>query len=192
MRGRDAVLRKLRRAVSGLAAVGGVLSASCRRTFAPTDSKCHQFTIEEMAKTYRLGPARRAVNVLYTRMVRRGRGPSFLHPLTVRGRRTGEPRSTPLSVMELDHRRYLVAPYGPVGWVKNARVAGEVSLTRGDRTERFTVRELGPEEAVPLLRKYLREIKAVRPYFDVSADSPEGEFRGIAPSKPVFELTPRG
>jgi len=94
--------------------------------------------------------------------------------------------------MELDHRRYLVAPYEPVNWVKNARVAGEVSLARGERTERFTVRELGPEEAVPLLRKYLREIKAVRPYFDVNADSPEGEFRGIAPSKPVFELTPRG
>jgi len=139
-----------------------------------------------------LGPARRAINVLYTRMVRRGHGPSFLRLLTVRGRRTGEPRSTPVSVMELDHGRYLVAPYGPVSWVKNARVAGEVSLTRGDRTERFTVRELGPEEAVPVLRKYLGEIRAVRPYFDVNADSPEGEFRGIAPSKPVFELTPRG
>jgi len=145
-----------------------------------------------MAKSCRLGPAWRAINVLSTRKVRRGRGPSFLHLLTVRGRRTGEPRSTPVSVMELDHRRYLVAPYEPVNWVKNARVAGEVSLARGDRTERFTVRELGPEEAVPLLRKYLREIKAVRPYFDVNADSPEGEFRGIAPSKPVFELTPRG
>jgi hypothetical protein len=76
--------------------------------------------------------------------------------------------------------------------VKNARVAEEVSLTRGDRTERFTVRELGPEEAVPVLRKYLREIKVVRPYFDVNAGSPEDEFRGAAPSKPVFELTPRG
>jgi len=43
-----------------------------------------------------------------------------------------------------------------------------------------------------VLRKYLREIKAARPYFEVNADSPESEFRGIAPSKPVFELTPRG
>lgn len=144
-----------------------------------------------MARTYRLGPIRRAVNVLYARMVRRGRGPGFLYLLTVRGRRTGEPRSTPVSVMEIDHRRYLVAPYGPVNWVKNARLAGEVSLTKAGRTERFTVRELGPEAAVPVLREYLREIKVVRPYFDVNADSPEGEFRRVAPGKPVFELTPR-
>jgi deazaflavin-dependent oxidoreductase (nitroreductase family) len=145
-----------------------------------------------MARTYRLGPARRTVNLVYTRTARRGRGPSFLHLLTVRGRRTGEPRSTPVSVMELDHRQYLVAPYGPVSWVKNARAAGEISLTRGERTERLTVRELGPEEAVPVLRKYLREIKVVRPYFDVNADSPEAELRETAPSKPVFELTPLG
>ena len=161
-------------------------------TFAPTGSRCHRSTIEKMAKTYKLGPPRRAINVVYTRMVRRGRGPSFLYLLTVKGRRTGEERSTPVSVMELDHRQYLVAPYGSVNWVRNARVAGEVSLTRGDRTERFTVKELGPGEAVPVLRRYLREIKVVRPYFDANADSPDSELCAIAPSKPVFELTPTG
>ena len=185
------MLCELSRAVSSLVTLGFAVSVPSQ-DFRPYRFGCHPSTIEEMARKYRLGLGRRAINVLYTWMVGRGRGPSLVHLLTVRGRRTGEPRSTPVSVMELDHRRYLVAPYGPVSWVKNARAAGEVSLTRGDCTERFTVRELGPEEAVPVLRKYIREIKVVRPYFDVNADSPEGEFRGIAPSKPVFELTSRG
>ena len=140
-----------------------------------------------MARQYRLGPVRRAINVLTTRMARRGRGPKFLYLLTVRGRKSGEPRSTPVDVMEIEGRRYLVAPYGPVAWVKNARAAGQVELTKGD-TQRFGVRELGPEESVPVLRKYLREIKVVRPYFDVKPDASDEEFVRIAPEKPVFEL----
>jgi deazaflavin-dependent oxidoreductase (nitroreductase family) len=143
-----------------------------------------------MARTYRLGPVRKAINALMRRMIGRGRGPGFLHLLTVRGRVSGEPRSTPVDVMEIDGTRYLVAPYGPVGWVKNARAAGEVELTRGDRTERFVVRELRPEEAPPVLRKYLREVKVVRAYFDVTPGSPDDAFAAIAPQKPVFALTP--
>jgi deazaflavin-dependent oxidoreductase (nitroreductase family) len=144
-----------------------------------------------MARQYRLGPLRKAINVLTTRMARRGRGPKFLYLLTVRGRSTGEPRSTPVDVMEVDGRRYLVAPYGPVGWVKNARAAGEVELTRGS-SERCRVREVGPQEAVPVLRQYLRLIKVVRPYFDVKPDASDEEFARIAPHKPVFELVPAG
>lgn len=144
-----------------------------------------------MARRYRLGPIRRAINVLTTRMAVRGRGPKYLYLLTVRGRKSGEPRSTPVDVMEIDGRRYLVAPYGPVAWVKNARAAGEVQLTRG-KTETFSVREVGSEEAVPVLRKYLQLIKVVRPYFDVKPDSPDEDFARIAPDKPVFEITSTG
>ncbi|MFN2544088.1 MAG: nitroreductase/quinone reductase family protein [Actinomycetota bacterium] len=144
-----------------------------------------------MARQYRLGPIRKAINVLTSRMARGGRGPKALYVLTVRGRTTGEPRSTPVDVMELDGKRYLVAPYGAVSWVKNARAAGEVELTR-KTTERFALRELGPEASVPVLRKYLTEIKVVRPYFDVKPDASDEDFARIAPDKPVFELMPNG
>ena len=64
-------------------------------TFAPTGSRCHRSTIEKMAKTYNSVPPG-VLSTSYTRgMVRRGRGPSFLYLLTVKGRRTGEERRPP-------------------------------------------------------------------------------------------------
>src|SRR5947208_17037197 len=104
-----------------------------------------------MARTFKGGIGQRVVNVMMAPMAKAGLGPSYLHILTVRGRKSGEPRSTPVDVMTIDGRRYLVAPYGPVSWVLNARVAGEVELTRR-RTERFTTREVPPQEAAPILR----------------------------------------
>jgi deazaflavin-dependent oxidoreductase (nitroreductase family) len=142
-----------------------------------------------MTNVYRLGPLRRGVNVLIKALTRIGLGGPRTYVLTVRGRKTGERHSTPVNVMEIDRRRYLVAPYGPVGWVKNARAAGEVTLTRKGRAERFTVRELGPEDSVPVLRLYLEKTPVVRSFFDVKPESSDEEFAGIAPQKPVFELT---
>ncbi len=56
--------------------------------------------------------------------------------LRVRGRKTGLPRTTPVSLIEHEGRRWLVAPYGEVGWVRNARAAGEAELLRGSAVER--------------------------------------------------------
>ena len=75
--------------------------------------------------------------------------------LTTVGRKSGAQRHNPVTVVELDGRRWLVAPYGTVAWVLNARAAGEVRLTRRFSTTRYTVREVGPDEAGPVLKQYV-------------------------------------
>ena len=141
-----------------------------------------------MARTFKGGIGQRIVNVMMAPLAKAGLGPSYLHILTVRGRKSGEPRSTPVDVMNIDGRRYLVASYGPVAWVLNVRAAGQVELRRGRKTERFATRELGPEDAAPVLRVYVKKIAVTRPYFDVKSGAPVEEFVRIAPEKPVFEL----
>lgn len=98
------------------------------------------------------------------------------------------PYSTPVRLIE-NGERWLVAPYGEVGWVRNARAAGEVRLSRARRSESLRIEEVGPERAAPVLREYLRRVPIVRPYFDVSPDSLAEEFETEAPRHPVFRLT---
>ena len=143
-----------------------------------------------MARTFKGGIGQRLVNVMMTPLAKVGIGPSYLHILTVRGRKSGEPRSTPVDVMDIDGRRYLVAPYGPVAWVHNIRAAGEAELTRGRTTERFTTRELPPQEAAPVLRVYAKKVPVTRPYFEVKHDAPVDAFVPVALGKPVFEHVP--
>jgi hypothetical protein len=91
--------------------------------------------------------------------------------------------------MEVGGRRYLVAAYGITNWVRNARSAGEVTLTRG-RPERYKVTEVDREEAEPVLRKYLQNVRYVRAYFDAKADSPDQELAAEVEKHPVFRLDP--
>ena len=65
--------------------------------------------------------------------------------LEVRGRNTGRSMSTPVDVLDLDGRRYLVSPRGETNWARNARAAGEVVLVRAMQRRRYTARELSPE-----------------------------------------------
>jgi hypothetical protein len=51
--------------------------------------------------------------------------------LTLPGRRSGRLRRTPVSPMELDGARYLVAGYPSAQWVHNARAAGVGELAPG-------------------------------------------------------------
>jgi deazaflavin-dependent oxidoreductase (nitroreductase family) len=108
--------------------------------------------------------------------------------LTVPGRTTGRPWSTPVSIVKDDGERWLVAPYGSRNWVLNARAAGWVELRRGRRCERLAVVELAPEDAVPVLRRYYGLARVTRPFFDVSLDSPDAEWLAEAPRHPVFRL----
>jgi deazaflavin-dependent oxidoreductase (nitroreductase family) len=108
--------------------------------------------------------------------------------LTVPGRKSGVPRSTPVQLLFLDGQRWLVAPYGEGDWVRNARAAGTVELTRARKTETLVVEEVGPEEAAPVLREYLRRTSIVKPYFDATADSPLDAFAAEAARHPVFRL----
>jgi deazaflavin-dependent oxidoreductase (nitroreductase family) len=143
-----------------------------------------------LAKIYRVGTGTKLVNLAFRAMTRRGLGKDYRHMLTVRGRKTGEPRSTPVDVMRQGDRRWLVAAYGVTNWVHNARAAGEVEISRGRHQETFRVTELTPEDSVPVLRQYLREVPVTRAYFDVTADSTDEQFAAEASLHPVFELTP--
>lgn len=143
-----------------------------------------------MAKTYRLGRANRLINRLFRVLTRLGLGASYRHILTVPGRKSGRLYSTPVDVTEHDGNRYLVAGYGPAGWVQNARAAGEVTLSRGRQTARFGVVEAGPEEAIPVLRKYIAEIRVTRAYFDAAPDSPDDAIAAELQRHAVFRLVP--
>lgn len=110
------------------------------------------------------------------------------HILTVRGRRTGRRYSTPVQLVIDGKRRWLVAPYGEREWVKNARAAGEVELTRARRRTRHRVREVGPEEAAPVLREYLRTTPVVKRFFEAGRDDPLDAFVAEAPRHPVFRV----
>ena len=110
--------------------------------------------------------------------------------LRVRGRTSGEWRTTPVNLLTHDGEQFLVAPRGVTQWVRNLRVAGTGELRVGRRTETFTATEVPDAEKVSILRAYLKRWKAeVGVFFDgVSADSPESELLRIAPDHPVFRI----
>jgi deazaflavin-dependent oxidoreductase (nitroreductase family) len=111
--------------------------------------------------------------------------------LEVRGRKTGEPRRTPVNLLVVDGTRYLVAPRGHTQWVRNLRASREGRLWLGWRAEPFTAAELPDDEKPPLLRAYLKRWKVeVGVFFDgVGPDSSDQELRRIAPDHPVFKLS---
>src|SRR5437879_8006582 len=96
----------------------------------------------------------RAFGPLIRRAIRRGIArPNVL--LTVRGRRSGRPRTTPVAMLELGDTRYLQASFGDVAWVRNLRAAGEARVARGRWSEMCAATELPPEVAGPLMRTAL-------------------------------------
>jgi deazaflavin-dependent oxidoreductase (nitroreductase family) len=112
--------------------------------------------------------------------------------LAVRGRTSGEWRTTPVNLLEHGGRRYLVAPRGETQWVRNLRIAGEGELRVGRRTEPFRARELGGDEQVPVLRAYLERWKfEVGVFFEgVGPDASDEELAEIGPRHPTFEVLP--
>jgi deazaflavin-dependent oxidoreductase (nitroreductase family) len=142
-----------------------------------------------VARRYRLGLGRRMINVLATAGLRVGLAPRGSYLLTTTGRKTGKRRTTPVSLIE-NGERFLVAPYGPVPWVHNARAAGEVTLTRGRKSTTHGISEVGPAEAAPVLKRYVAKVPVVRPFFDAGKDSPVEEFEAEAARHPVFRLGP--
>ena len=110
--------------------------------------------------------------------------------LRVRGRKSGEWRSTPVNLLTYQGRRYLVAPRGETQWVRNLRVAGEGELRVGSRTERFRATEVPDESKPDILREYLRRWKTeVGVFFGgTSAQSSDDELRRIAPNHPIFRF----
>lgn len=110
--------------------------------------------------------------------------------LRVRGRKSGEWRTTPVNLLTYEQYRYLVAPRGVTQWVRNLRAAGEGELRLGRRAEPFRATELSDDEKPAILRAYLRRWKAeVGVFFGgVGPKSSDDELRRIGPDHPVFRI----
>ncbi len=145
-----------------------------------------------MSKTYHVNFADRVEVALITMLLRAGVKIGTMSLLTVRGRKSGQPHTVLVLLVEQDGQRWLVAPYGVVQWVRNIRAAGTATLTRGRHSEAISVTELPAQEAAPVLKQYLllHVAAGVRSYFDATKDSPLEAFEREAPRHPVFQITP--
>lgn len=110
--------------------------------------------------------------------------------LRVKGRRSGEVRTTVVNLLDLDGARYLVAPRGTTQWVRNARAAGAVELQLGRSVESVRLVELADDDKPSVLRAYLRRWKTEvgRFFAGVGPDASDEELLAIAPGYPVFRL----
>lgn len=114
--------------------------------------------------------------------------------LETTGRTSGQPRRTPVNLLRLDGKEYLVSPRGHGQWVRNVRAAdGRLALLLGRQRQAYVGRELAPDDpaTVTVLRAYLRKWKAeVGVFFEgVGPDSTDAELAAIAAKHPIFELT---
>jgi deazaflavin-dependent oxidoreductase (nitroreductase family) len=112
--------------------------------------------------------------------------------LWVRGRTSGEWRTTPVNPLRYQGDTYLVAPRGRTQWVRNMRAAGGGELHLGRKVERFTATELADADKPELLRAYLKAWKSeVGIFFDgVGPDASDEQLLAIAPGYPVFKVSP--
>ncbi|MFT4220688.1 MAG: nitroreductase family deazaflavin-dependent oxidoreductase [Microbacterium sp.] len=110
--------------------------------------------------------------------------------LAVRGRSSGEWRTTPVNPLRVAGAVYLVAPRGHAQWVRNLRVAGRGELRSGLRVTPFTAAEVEDAAKPPILRAYLKAWAwEVGRFFDgVDASSPDERLLEIAPDFPVFRI----
>src|SRR2546429_4328137 len=110
----------------------------------------------------------RVFNRIYGLLVGLGLGFSYNYLLEVRGRKSGRTYSTPIDLLELNGKRYLVAPRGRTQWVRNAEAAGEVMLKKGRTRQRFRLRALADSEKPEVLKAYLDTFRReVQQYFPV-------------------------
>lgn len=135
---------------------------------------------------------RNVVNRSVAFLTRRGLSVLGSRILAVKGRSSGEWRTTPVNLLDHDGHRYLVSARGEGQWVRNLRFAGTGELRLGSRAETFRSRELTDQEKVPILRAYLKRWKAeVGAFFDgVGPNSSDGEIEAIASKHPAFEVLP--
>ena len=132
-------------------------------------------------------------NATVARLTRMGISVYGSRILYVRGRKSGEWRTTPVNPLRLaDGTRYLVAPRGNTQWVRNLRAVGTGELRISRKTEPFTATEIADNDKPAILRAYLKRWKfEVGVFFDgVDAKAPEQKLREIAPGYPIFRIEP--
>ena len=136
---------------------------------------------------------RRIVNPVVGWLVKRGATAKGAGVLSVRGRTTGEWRSTPVNPLTFEGEQFLVAPRGETQWVRNLRAAGNGRIQRGKHVEQFTAVELADAAKPSVLRAYLAEWAwEVGAFFDgVGGDSSDEQLAAIAAKHPIFRITAR-
>jgi deazaflavin-dependent oxidoreductase (nitroreductase family) len=142
-----------------------------------------------MATSFRLPLYVRIGNAIMGLLLRRGVKVATNTLLTVPGRKSGIPRTTPVTIIEHDGGRYLQSPFGEVDWVRNLRAAGRGTLSRGREVEVVRAEQLTAEEAAPVLRAALKLAPApIRAYYHVEPDAPMDAFVNEARRHPFFRL----
>ena len=145
--------------------------------------------MEDIPAFRELTLADKVFNKLFGAALGIGFGLSHHHILEVRGRKTGRSYSTPVDVLIIDDKRYLVAPRGETQWVRNARAAGAVTLRKGSRKHSHPIVELDDEAKAPILKAYLERFHfTVQRFFPVKAGADEATYGTLASKYPVFEI----
>jgi deazaflavin-dependent oxidoreductase (nitroreductase family) len=135
------------------------------------------------------GGIEKVLNRAFGFMIGLGIGPAHIHLLEVRGRKSGKLYRTPVDLLELNGKRYLVAPRGRTQWVRNAEAAGEIILKRGSNRQKFCLSSISDADKLPILKAYLDSFKSeVQRFFNITAGSPPEAFAGVASCYPAFEL----
>ena len=114
--------------------------------------------------------------------------------ITIRGRNSGPPRTTPVAIIEVSGRRWVWAPWGEVHWVRNLRAAGRATIALRRRQEEVRATELDPTERVEFFRNVLGPLARIIPFgvtFIRIADGVDlNDPVAAAEGRPVFELHP--
>lgn len=100
----------------------------------------------------------RTFNPFASFLLRLGVPMGFNGLLTVRGRKSGLPRTTPVAIIEHAGRRWIWAPWGDVQWVQNLRAAGRATITVRRREIKVVAKELDDGERVVFFRDVLRPV----------------------------------
>jgi deazaflavin-dependent oxidoreductase (nitroreductase family) len=117
--------------------------------------------------------------------------PDFMVLLEVRGRVSGQTRSTPVVIATIDDEQYLVSMLGPGSeWVKNVDAANGEAVLRHGRRRRVHLVSVPPAERAPILREYVRVATSGRLHFPVAVGAPLSEFEAIAEQYPVYRIDP--
>jgi deazaflavin-dependent oxidoreductase (nitroreductase family) len=130
-------------------------------------------------------------NPLVNRLTRWGISLKGSRVLEVRGRTSGQTRTTVVNLLTVAGQRYLVAPRGETQWVRNLRAAeGHGTLRLGKRREPFEAVELADDDKPTILRAYLKEWSwEVGKFFDgLKSDSSDADVRAAASGFPVFRI----
>lgn len=136
-------------------------------------------------------PIEKVFNRAFGFFVGLGFGLKHNYLLQVRGRKSGSVYSMPVNLLEIDGKKFLIAPRGRTQWVRNAESAGEITLKKGSYRQNFRLRPIPDADKPPLLKLYLdRFSTTVQRYFPVPAGSPPTAFLDLAANYPVFELLP--